>query len=329
MGQNKRSGIRGELLPSVGVAKRDYLEELFYTELMPRLELSFRRNRNSVTGAFYPLTLYGSFCDNAAARMGIMLLQKGIKADVVITASHASLIYKNLIIDPTFYQWYTIRGDEQVPRYVDQNGTERQFTAEELSRGFIGTWEELLNFTSRKRPLSGTIIVPDRNIEVTEDVLRLLLSFMYWDEDLAIHVAIDSDKRPDQMGPQGALWGIIQGEIRTWIKYNDHIASGKKDWRDIENNNIWERMDCCLRPLRTEIGLQLSREMKWCESEDYVIALGDTLSKIAGRYGMTSHELYDYDGGTGTANRQRLRSGNPDLIYPDEIIRVPVKASDR
>ncbi len=59
------------------------------------------------------------------------------------------------------------------------------------------------------------------------------------------------------------------------------------------------------------------------ESVDYTIVSGDWLSKIAQRHGMTWQELYNYDGGTGTPNRQRLRSGDPDLIYPGEVIRVP------
>lgn len=58
-------------------------------------------------------------------------------------------------------------------------------------------------------------------------------------------------------------------------------------------------------------------------SVEYPIVQGDTLSKIAARHGMTWPELYSYDGGTGIANSERLRSGNPDLIYPDEVIRVP------
>ena len=56
---------------------------------------------------------------------------------------------------------------------------------------------------------------------------------------------------------------------------------------------------------------------------EYVIQSGDWLSKIAQRYGMTWQELYNYDGGTGVQNRQRLRSGDPDLIYPGEVIMVP------
>jgi hypothetical protein len=56
---------------------------------------------------------------------------------------------------------------------------------------------------------------------------------------------------------------------------------------------------------------------------EYVIQSGDYLSKIAQRYGMTWQQLYNYDGGTGVPNRQRLRSGDPDLIYPGEVIVVP------
>lgn len=57
--------------------------------------------------------------------------------------------------------------------------------------------------------------------------------------------------------------------------------------------------------------------------EYYTIVSGDWLSKIAQRYGMTWLELWNYDGGTGLANKHRLRSGDPDLIYPGEVIVVP------
>lgn len=62
------------------------------------------------------------------------------------------------------------------------------------------------------------------------------------------------------------------------------------------------------------------------DAEEYVIQSGDWLSKIAPRHGMTWQELYNYDGGTGIPNRDRLSSGDPDLIYPGEVILVPKNA---
>jgi phage protein D len=72
---------------------------------------------------------------------------------------------------------------------------------------------------------------------------------------------------------------------------------------------------------------------------DFKIKPGDWLSKIAPQYGMTWQELYEYDGGTGKTNRERLNEqkqakgrpekslDNPDLIYPDDIILVPDEPS--
>jgi len=56
---------------------------------------------------------------------------------------------------------------------------------------------------------------------------------------------------------------------------------------------------------------------------EHTIASGETLSGIAARHGMTWQELYAFDGGTGVPNRERLRSGDPDLIFPGEVILVP------
>ena len=58
-------------------------------------------------------------------------------------------------------------------------------------------------------------------------------------------------------------------------------------------------------------------------STTYTIVRNDTLSAIATRYGMTWQALYNYDGGSGTPNSARLRSGDPNLIYPGESILVP------
>jgi len=55
----------------------------------------------------------------------------------------------------------------------------------------------------------------------------------------------------------------------------------------------------------------------------YTIRSGETLSEIAQRYGMTWRELYDLRDPGGRPNSERLRSGDPDLIYPGEIIWVP------
>jgi hypothetical protein len=56
---------------------------------------------------------------------------------------------------------------------------------------------------------------------------------------------------------------------------------------------------------------------------EYTVVEGDWLEKIAERFGMSWQELYAFDGGTGVANRERLRSGDPNLIYPGEVILVP------
>ncbi len=69
----------------------------------------------------------------------------------------------------------------------------------------------------------------------------------------------------------------------------------------------------------------------------YRIQRGDTLSKIARRHGMTWEELYNYeDISTKKSNEDRLDDqknasgrpaesiGNPDLIYPGDIVMVPL-----
>lgn len=47
----------------------------------------------------------------------------------------------------------------------------------------------------------------------------------------------------------------------------------------------------------------------------YTIQAGDTLSKIARRYGTTWQAIWELN--------KPMRSGNPNLIYPGEVIRIP------
>ncbi len=58
---------------------------------------------------------------------------------------------------------------------------------------------------------------------------------------------------------------------------------------------------------------------------EYLIRRGDTLSKIARRFGTGWRKLYRAKGPDGKKNSERLRSGNPNLIYPGETIWVPTR----
>ncbi len=63
-------------------------------------------------------------------------------------------------------------------------------------------------------------------------------------------------------------------------------------------------------------------------SKKYTIVSDDTLSKIADRIGFVDpigdyHTLYDFVGADGKANRDLLRSKNPDQISPGEVIWIP------
>lgn len=70
---------------------------------------------------------------------------------------------------------------------------------------------------------------------------------------------------------------------------------------------------------------------------EYEIQKGDNLSKIARKCDMTWRELYEYKDKNGKSNRERLNEqkrakrrpqksiDNPDLIYPRDVILVPVR----
>lgn len=58
----------------------------------------------------------------------------------------------------------------------------------------------------------------------------------------------------------------------------------------------------------------------------YTVAKGDWLEKIAKNYNMTWKELWNYYGDSDKPNSKRLRSGDPNKIYPGEVIVVPVNS---
>jgi hypothetical protein len=63
-------------------------------------------------------------------------------------------------------------------------------------------------------------------------------------------------------------------------------------------------------------------------TKKYKIQRGDTISAIAERIGMhpplaTWRTLYDFQGQDSRRNRDKLRSGSADLIYPNEEIWIP------
>jgi hypothetical protein len=60
---------------------------------------------------------------------------------------------------------------------------------------------------------------------------------------------------------------------------------------------------------------------------EYVIRPRDNLTKIAKRFGVQGgwHTLYSTVGPDGIANSKRLKSGNPNRIYPGESIWIPTK----
>jgi nucleoid-associated protein YgaU len=55
----------------------------------------------------------------------------------------------------------------------------------------------------------------------------------------------------------------------------------------------------------------------------YTIKKGDNLSKIAARIGLSWKKLYEFKGQDGKKNRELLRSGDPNLIYPGEGVWIP------
>tara|TARA_R110002167_G_scaffold25391_4_gene88201 strand:+ start:628 stop:1464 length:837 start_codon:yes stop_codon:yes gene_type:complete len=66
----------------------------------------------------------------------------------------------------------------------------------------------------------------------------------------------------------------------------------------------------------------------YTKGEDYSIVAGDTMTKIAHRFRMRATDLFDYKGGSDTANSARIRSGNINQINVGEVIKIPSLCDD-
>ncbi len=125
------------------------------------------------------------------------------------------------------------------------------------------------------------------------------------------------------------------------IEFEIRYANGKKKTAKADNNGyykeentpegkIWiKTTDGAVIESFGSTGINDKEDVdpdnKKAEAVEVIIRRGDTLSKIARKFGTKWRKLYKFKGPDGIKNSERLRSGNPNLIYPGEIIWVPTK----
>ena len=167
---NIRKAIMGWDIYGIGALNRKDLEELFYEELMPRLNRSFELQG---TG----LTTDGPFCDISSARIYIMLRQLNYDARFVITRKHVSIYLNGIYLDPVFFDWYRMSGDlpSTTYSYIDtRTGDTVPLPVEDRKKGRVGDISEFWAYLVTYKPQVGSMF---RGVEagvegITEDVYR-------------------------------------------------------------------------------------------------------------------------------------------------------------
>ncbi len=145
--------------------------------------------------------------------------------------------------------------------------------------------------------------------------------------EAAFQSVVGRAPRPDErmVGKDGVPNGLYSTHDSIMGLYTDQFPKRRHaemivDWLNetyVPRQSLVERFI-----LRTydELGGDPIGENDWSW---YTVQEGEWLSHIAERHGYTWDQLYNYDPVGGEPNRMLLSSGDPNLIYPGEQIRVP------
>lgn len=134
--------------------------------------------------------------------------------------------------------------------------------------------------------------------------------------------------------PQGR---IIKISMKEWMGYLDKFVYGRHN--TVKNGLNWRRDPWKIYKSADNAARHSTDFGKYSFPQDcvyeYKIRSGDVLHRIARWFGLLLEELYLYDGGTGRNNWDRLNDqkkakgrghavDNPNLIYPGDIVLVPM-----
>ena len=156
-----RFHVTGWTKYGVGTPKRSEMLALFNNELMPRLRLTFDwENRDLEKTGMDALTTNGPFCAPASVRLYTMLNQKGMDAEFIINTKHVFIIFRGILLDPVFYDWYRLLGvpqsDPQQFLYTSRDGVNGAFSEEQSKQGYIGDYDEYIGFFYGYNPRPNT-----------------------------------------------------------------------------------------------------------------------------------------------------------------------------
>jgi hypothetical protein len=228
-----RERITGYKNYGVGGWSRLKLHTLFYIDVMKRLIRSFDI-QNEKTGSAYAADK--PFCEHASIRAYVMLRQRGIDVRLVLTPIHVCLYFQGVYLDPTFYDWYRVSGDEEL-KFLGRDGQLLPFTPHvNTQEGLAGDFEELVNTFHFFRPRSNSYILgrlAGEDVSTTAIVDRAYGLTHLWvgpdvDPELRqvdlTHPDIDNYVR------------VMMGVWRNWLEYRDNRTPALDYLRPLDMN---------------------------------------------------------------------------------------------
>jgi hypothetical protein len=248
--------ISGHAISGIGRWSFKKLESQFTEDVMPRLVYSFRDYFDLTTLTSGEFEIFEADSAVAAARCAIMLLERGqypnIRIDIWIGAPRTSVELNNLIIDPTFYYWYTTNEGSPL-KYQTKDGIEKEIRQTDAQGGFVGNVVEMGRKLSEKRPVSGANL--PSSILASVGYNWVLGAMSLYPNDIIL--SLESDVTPEEL-PELArdAWQRVQLELDGWCKYNEALSTGSETVDIGGTDVVWTELDKTFRPLRMDISLK-------------------------------------------------------------------------
>jgi hypothetical protein len=164
-----RRVIAGTKEFGIGSKSRSRIERLFYDVAMPRLNRSFVDT---------PFSSTNRNCEIASARVVMVLQQYCTKTNFGINGGHVWVESDGLILDATFFDFYTESSGAEVIKYRNSEGQEFEFDPLYVKRGLAGTLAELQTYMANRIPVAGSLAqlkIPGALLpEATADLIAVL-----------------------------------------------------------------------------------------------------------------------------------------------------------
>ncbi len=237
--------------------------------MMEKLVLSLERNVDFTTGAVQPITIH-RHCGTASSRIAALIQRCSGTAKIInnlricIGDNHAYLKYKNLIIDPSFYQFYNNMDDSS--RWTCRhNGEEKDIPLKNMSgdetifleKGFIGTLSDIKAHFWEYRPIAAGWVTPGSHEDCINSLYQLeeKVHPQFGWQGFAVSGFADMTRFPIVPGNwlqvNEILIHHVQNELKKWRLFTAEMEKpeSERTWQHPQQGNIWPIVYAMYEPL--------------------------------------------------------------------------------